>query len=139
MDSNNNQLTFDSNRKCLYCGKLIADQEHATRKYCEKYYDQLGKVHDCKTDHHRIIDKNEREVQSTLIRDQKFFTRQISEMITKKGYEVTTDDLNAYDISLAQSLKLEIKDNGIATSHFLQYVITSYPATNTHKITKHEQ
>ena len=60
-------------------------------------------------------------------------------MITKKGYEVTTDDLNAYDIQLSESLKLEIKSNGMATSHFLQYIITSNPITNKHKITKHEQ
>lgn len=139
MNTQFSQLTYDNQRECLNCGMPIADQEHATRKYCEKYYDQSGKVHDCKTDHHRTIDKPEREVQGTLIRDQKFFTKQIIEMISKKGYEVTTDDLNAYDISLPESLKLEIKNNGIAISHFLQYTITSYPTTNTHKITRHEQ
>lgn len=132
-------LTYADERKCLSCGKPIADQEHALRKYCDKYYDQSGKVHDCKTDHHRILDKPARQIQTNIIRDHIFFTKQIAEMTTKKGYEVTTDDLNAYDISLAQSLKLEIKSNGIATSHFLQYLITSYPATNTHKITTNEQ
>jgi ribosomal protein S27AE len=138
----NNQyahLTYEDKRACPNCGKPIADQEHATRKYCEKYYDQSGKVHDCKTDYNRTIDKPEREIHSTLIRDQKFFAKQISDMVSKKGYEVTTDDLTAYDISLPESLKLEIKSNGTAISHFLQYIITSYPVTNTHKITCHEQ
>lgn len=132
-------LTYANERKCLSCGKAIADQEHAIRKYCEKYYDQSGKVHDCKTDHHRTIDKPERESHGAIIRDQKFFTKQISDMVSRKGYTVTTDDLNAYDISLSESLKHEIKNNGIAISHFLQYIITSSPITYTHKITRHEQ
>ncbi len=133
------QLTYNKKRECLQCGKPIADQKHATRIYCEKYYDQSGKVHDCKTDYNRALDEPERKIHSDLIRDQKFFAKQITAMIAKKGHEVTTDDLNAYDISLPESLKLEIKSNGIAISHFLQYTVTSYPTTNTHKITHHEQ
>lgn len=139
MNTQNPNLIYADGRKCLSCGKPIADHEHATRKHCKVYYDQWGKVHDCKTNRHRIMDKPEREVHGTIIRDQKFFAKQITQMVAKKGYEVTTNDLNAYDISLPDSIKLEIKNNGIAISHFIQYTITSYPTTNTHKIIRHEQ
>ena len=131
--------TYNDERKCLQCGKPIADHEHAARKFCDKYSAESGKVYDCKTTYHRINDKLDREIHGGIIRDQKFFSNQITDMIAKKGFEVTTDDLNAYDIQLAESLKLEIKSNGMATSHFLQYIITSNPITNKHKITRHEQ
>lgn len=138
MNTKDIQLTFDNNRHCLYCEKPIADQEHAAREFCKKFYDDLGKVHDCKTAYHRTNDKPEREIHSNIIRDHKFFAKQITEMIIKKGYEVTTDDLNAYDIVLSDSIRLEIKKDGTAISHFLQYMITSNPITNKHKIIKHE-
>ena len=83
--------------------------------------------------------KAERKIQSTLIRDHKYFAKQITTMISKKGYQVTTDDLDAYDVALSESIKLEIKKDGTAVSHFLQYTITSNPITNKHQITTHEQ
>ena len=132
------ELTFEQHRECLECEKPIADQEHAIRKFCEKYYDESGQVHDCKTHYHTNKNKPEREIHSNIIRDQKFFAKQISEMILKKGEEVTTEDLNAYDITLTESIKFEIKKNGTATSVFLNYTITSNPNTNHHIISTNE-
>lgn len=132
------ELSYLLERKCLNCGTPIPDDEHAARLFCDKYYDENGKVNDCKTTWHRINDKLQREIHSNLIRDHKYFSMRIMEMTMKKGYEVTTDDLNAYDIILSNSLKQDIKKDGIAISYFLQYSITSNPVTKTHKIIRHE-
>ncbi len=133
------KLTFEKNRKCLHCGEPIADHEHATREFCEKFYDECGKVHDCKTDYHRINDKPERLNHSNLINHHKSITNRISGMVLKKGYTVSTDDLDAYDISLADSLRFEMECDGTLISYFLEHLIISNPITNQHIIKEHEQ
>ena len=126
--------TYDQKRECLNCGAPIADQEHATRTHCPKTYDENGKVIDCKTALARINDKQDRELQRKLINAQKFITSQIDTLIIKKGNEVNTDDLTAYDIKLTDSLNYAITPDGTLTSVFLKHRIVSNPVTNRHKI-----
>jgi len=133
------QPTFEKNRKCLHCGEPISDQEHATREYCEKFYDESGKVHDCKTTYHRINDKPERLNHSNLINHHKSLGNRISGMILKKGYTVTTDDLNAYDVILSDSIRFDLKNDGTLISYFLEHTIISNPVINQHTIKEHEQ
>lgn len=134
----NMEPSYEEKRQCMECGTPIPDQEHASRKFCEKYYDQHGQVHDCKTNYHTNKNKPVRAIYSHIIRDQKFYTRQINEMTQKKGYDVTTDDLNAYDIILTDSMSFKLNKDGTAIFQFLNYSILSNPVTNHHKITANE-
>lgn len=132
-------LTYNNNRECLNCGNPLADQEHATRTFCKHYYDEFGKPHDCKSDYHSKKNKPAREIHSNIIRDHRFYSKQILEMIKKKGSEVITGDLNAYDIILTDAINIELKKDGRAICRFLDYTITSNPNTNHHTITSNEQ
>ena len=131
--------TFKDGRKGPYCGEPIADQESAKRIYCEKTYNELGKVRDCKTNYHRKNDKPERDIHRSLINEHKSIDDRIEEMIQKKGFEVNTQDLDAYDIDLSGSITYILKPTGHLESFYLFYKITSNPINNSHKIEKHEE
>ncbi len=130
--------TFQLGRKCRMCDSPIADQEHAAREFCEVTYDENGKVKDCKTAFHRMIDADEREKHRQIINTQKFIKEQLDLLISKKGDEVLTEDLDAYDIQLSLSISHEISPSGILTSHFLKHTIISNPISKKHKIQAHE-
>ncbi|MES2432183.1 MAG: hypothetical protein V4556_14710 [Bacteroidota bacterium] len=131
--------TYIDGRKCLFCGEPIADQESTKRTFCEKTYNALGKVRDCKTAYHRKNDKPERDIHRSIINEHKSIDERIEEMIIKKGFEVTTEDLDAYDIDLSSSIRYNLKATGVLESFYLFYKLTSNPITNVHKIKKHEE
>lgn len=133
-----NGLTYHENRECRNCGIPIADQEHATRTHCPKTYDEFGRVIDCKTTLARINDRADRELQRKLINNQKFISSRIDILIEKKGNEVHTSDLTAYDVKLSQCIDYNIESNGTLTSLFLKHRIVSNPITNLHKIDIYE-
>lgn len=124
--------TFVLGRKCWNCGKPIADNEHAARVFCENSRDSTGKVQDCKTQYHRMMDFEEREKLREFKSTQRFIADQLSTLILKKGNIVSTTDLDAYDISLTNSMNYEIADDGTLTSFFLKHTIISNK--NNHKI-----
>ena len=130
--------TYYDERSCEFCNKPIPDQEHATRKFCPKSYDNFGKVKDCKTAFHRLKDQPEREVQSSIINYHKTVAERIDMMVKKKGSLVNTEDLNAYEIQLCSPISYQLKSNGEFISEFLQHTIISNLKTFTHKIIRHE-
>lgn len=130
-------LTYLKKRECRNCGKPIADQEHASRTHCPKTYDEYGKVVDCKTTLARINDLPDRLIHRNLINEQKLYNSRIKALVEKKGFEVYTDDLTAYDITLSDATKFNLDPDGVLTTHFFNYSITSNPITNIHKIQYH--
>ena len=131
-------LTYYDERSCEFCFKPIADQEHATRRFCHKTYDYFGKVNDCKTAFHRLKDQPEREVQSSIINYHKSVAERINRMVETKGVLVSTEDLNAYEIQLCSPISYQLKSNGDLISDFLHHTIISNLKTFTHKIINHE-
>ena len=131
-------LTYNQNRKCKWCFTPIADQEHLKREFCDKTYDENNKVKDCKTAYHRSKDQPIRELPSNIINNHKDYTIQFEQMIAKKGLEVYTQDIEAYDISLANSISFVLERNGILISKFIHHTVVSNPNNHTHKITKNE-
>lgn len=132
------EQTFFEGRECEYCIEPIADQEHATRKFCKKTKDALGNVKDCKTDYHRQKEAPDKLVQNELINFQKGISNRMRDMIERKGLEVSTLDLEAYDIPLINSIEFQIKPNGELISTFLEHTIYTYPISGMHKIKPHE-
>jgi hypothetical protein len=59
-------------------------------------------------------------------------------MIAKKGLVVYTQDIEAYDIILANSISFDIERNGTLISKFIHHTVVSNPNNHTHKITKNE-
>ena len=132
-------LSYYDERACLFCYLPIADQEHATRKFCHSQKDEHGKVKDCKTTYHRKSDQPDREIYSAITNNHKATRDRIVKLIVNKGTKVTTADLDAYDILLQECVSFEIKPNGEQTSIFLDYTIISNPINHLHKINHYEQ
>ncbi len=128
------ELTFNDGRACENCSKPIADQEHATRKFCEKTIDIYGNIVDCKSDYHREKEAPDKAIHIEIINNHKAITKRINELLSKKSPIVTTQDLDAYDIDLRQSLEFILKSNGELTSIFLEHTIITNPISKTHKI-----
>ena len=131
--------SYENGRRCLYCSKPIADQEHAARVFCEKYYDEMGKVHDCKTIYHRKHEKPDKLIQNSIGNSHRVISNKISSMICNRGLTVSTEDLNAYGIELTKAISFEIMSDGTLTTIFLGYRIVSNPKTNQHLISIYEQ
>ena len=132
------EYTYDNDRACEFCGRKIPDQAHATRRFCVKTKDALGNVRDCKTDYHREKEAPDKLVQTELINFHKGISNRIRDMVERKGLEVSTLDLDAYDIPLNNSIEYQIKPNGELISTFLEYTIHTFPITGIHKIISHE-
>jgi len=132
------KLTYLDKRECENCTEPIPDQAHATRRFCVKTRDALGNVRDCKTDYHREKEAPEKLVQTELINFHKGISNRIRDMVERKGVEVSTLDLNAYDIPLINSIEYQIEPNGELISTFLEYTIHTFPISGIHKIIPHE-
>jgi len=121
-------------RFCEHCGRPLPPGEHGLRKFCEKWYDQLGQVHDCKSDFHTEKNKPQKDefklYRTTIYGDSDIITT----IVSKFGNVVTTAQLDAHDLELCRSLRYGITDDGKIISHFHGYIITSNTSTGKHKI-----
>jgi hypothetical protein len=126
--------TFFEGRECEYCNEPIADQVHATRKFCPKTKDSKGNVIDCKTDFHREKEAPDKLIQNDLINKHKGIAKRINDLLSKKSSEVLTANLDAYDIDLSSCIEFTLKSNGELTTIFLEHTIFTNPISKTHKI-----
>ncbi len=133
------QFTYLKNRVCRQCGEPIADQDKITKEFCEKTYDKFGKPKDCKTAWHRENDKPNRTVHSRIINNLNAISSRLDFLIKRKGEQVSTEDLDIYEINLSECLNYHIEKNGTLTSEFLNHTIVSNPFTEIHKIQYHEK
>lgn len=131
---NQNKYTYFQNRICRFCAAPIPDQEHNTREFCKVSYDKDSKVKDCKTSFHRERDKPERDIYANLIARHKAISSRIDFLIMKKGYMVTTEDLDTYEIFLSEAINYTMLRKGELISEFLKHTIRSNPISNIHKI-----
>jgi predicted RNA-binding Zn-ribbon protein involved in translation (DUF1610 family) len=130
-------FSYLNNRECRHCGRPIADQEHKTREFCPVNVGENGKIRDCKSAFHRENDKPYRVLQTAIIADQKTMAIRIDFLIKMRGHEVTTDDLDFYEIDLRKPVSYNVSTDGLMTSYFLYHTIVSDPNTNNHKISHH--
>jgi hypothetical protein len=61
--------------------------------------------------------------------------RRAVKMVAIKGYTVSTDDLNAYDLFLEAAIRNEIHADCSMTSYFRGFKILTNPFKETHLIT----
>jgi hypothetical protein len=132
--------TFFDRRTCVNCGDLLADQLSKKRIFCPEVRDQNNKlIKDCKGAYNRQKNKPEQEEQRVIVNEIRTMDERIEKMVAKKGYKVSTDDLNAYDIPLKSPLRYKLYPNGFLESYFLGFTIVSNPINNTHKIYKNDE
>jgi hypothetical protein len=136
---NDSKFTYFQNRACRHCLAPIPDQEHATREFCQVTYDSGGNVRDCKTSYHREKDKPDRDFWADLVARHKGISTRIDFLVKKKGYSVSTQDLDTYDIFLTEAGSYTIKPDGKIITQFLKYTIHSNPFSNIHNISYNDK
>lgn len=119
---------------CLYCSTPLPMDAHKSRKFCPRWVDTFGKVHDCKSEYHAQMNKPEREETKDYLNAISEDTKAIEAMLDKFGDTVTTANLDAFNLQLTRSLNYVISENGIIVSEFQKHRIISNPATKNHKI-----
>lgn len=125
--------TYKLGRVCQHCGEPIEDQARATKTHCSRWKDKTGKVHDCKRKKHQLKHQPKEDILLDFSAKQRETSRQIERVIAAHGDIVSTEVLNAYDITLSENLKYSY-DSGLAIAEFLGYKIITNPKLNNHKI-----
>jgi hypothetical protein len=127
--------TFKLGRACQYCGEPIEDQARATKMHCTRWKDEFGTVHDCKRRKHQLKHQPQEDILLDFSAKQRETSQQIEKVIAAHGDIVSTEVLNAYNITLSDNLNYSYH-SGLATAEFLGYKIITNPRLNNHKIEK---
>ncbi len=138
LPENPKRFSYFDNRKCHYCDTPIPDQARKNRIHCFPWSDDNGKLNDCKRKKHDLKHGREIEILQDHNARAKELNNKIHHMLTEHGEVVTTEILNAYNITLSFCDDFSF-DGHILTTQFIDYTIVSNPITNTHEIymTKH--
>lgn len=128
--------TFYKKRICRHCGKPIADQESAARIYCHKIILEDGSVQDCKDDYHAPRRKISDAPFKRIFDYHKEAHKRIGSLLTAKGSNVTTEQLNQFGIKLNRPIEFIIDKNHNITCFFVEFAITDL-TNNQYKILKH--
>jgi hypothetical protein len=131
------ETPYFTRRKCLHCGKPIADNAHAARKFCPRQKLPDGSILSCKDDYH--VKKN-RPINAPfkwMASYQKYFYNQIKLLVEREGYKVTFEQLNQYGINLHRPFEFIVNKENRYVYFYHQFVIEQMPE-NKFKITRHE-
>lgn len=133
---NSTTLTFNLNRKCLYCQTAIADQVHGLRNFCEPFYREDGSIQNCKDLHHSALLKAEMEPFRQLAYMHRDISKKIEDLLAKKGNLVSVEDINQFGIPLECQLRLE-RNSSFSIFYFKFYAFQQISKTQ-FKIFSHE-
>ena len=123
-------------RFCDHCGRPLPQGEHGLRKFCPKWYDQFGQVHDCKSDFHTLKNKPQNDEFRSYRNMVNNDAETIATILSKFGTEVTTAQLDAHDFKISRSIEYDITEDGKIVSQFHGYLIISNSLTQKHIIEK---
>jgi hypothetical protein len=127
--------TYYLNRKCLFCHKPIADQEHGSLFYCRRKILPDGTVGCCKDDFHIAKRKKVNPPYISIAKHHKTMDERIEYLFILKGERVTLEDINRYGIDLKRPVEIKRNAEGKITYFFVGYSITELNI-NLYKITK---
>jgi hypothetical protein len=132
------QFVYHAGRTCRHCNAPISESSTAKREFCPITRDQDGKVRDCKSAYHRKNDKPDRDMFAMITANNKAIFSRIEFLIKATGEDVTTKDLDAYDINLIECLDATTI-NGLVYWYFIKHVIITNHFTKKHKIERHDK
>jgi hypothetical protein len=116
-----NYYTYSQKRKCLHCQKPIADQKHASTKFCERIELPDNTIQSCKDDFHSVKNKEKNKPYKRLADFHKDASRRISNLLNDKGENVTTGLIDQYGILLSKPAAFSV-ENGKYTFYFIGFV-----------------
>lgn len=130
--------TFLKNRKCLHCKKPIADQEHASLKFCAHQDLPDSAIKSCKDAYHTPRKKIKYDPYLKLVTHHKLTANSIMNLLSKNGNIVTGAELDQYGILLSKPVEFMIPPSQKGCYTFIGYDIT-HIEENKYKITEHER
>ena len=131
--------TYQNNRKCKYakCQAPIADQEHATREYCEREVLPDGTVKNCKDDYWSEMKKDAKSIYKEMELFHKLMSDRLAHLYNLNLPEITIEILESTGIELSKSL-FHFTEGPIADFFFINYKVSYDLSIKQLKITTHE-
>ena len=126
-------FTYLFGRRCEYCKKPIEDQARPNKTHCTAWTDENGIKHDCKRRKHTFNHGREDEILQAKNAEAKDLNKKIMKLLADQGEFVTTQELNAYGITLTGCNDFTF-DGHTLTTQFIDFIIVSNPNTNSHEI-----
>lgn len=130
-------LTYNDERKCLYCNMPIADQEHGLRLYCPDLEFTDGSRESCKARHNTKLKKLRYAAVLEVYNYHKKVLESIEALIATHGHQVSLDNVNHAGINLKMALVVDKDSNGLYSFSFPGYQIQML-SNNEFKILTHE-
>ena len=131
-----NYYTYVQKRRCLHCQKPIADQKHASTKFCERMELPDKTIQSCKDDFHSVRNKEKNKPYKRLVDFHKEATKRIQNLLKAKGENVTVALINQYGIAFNKSAAFSIDTNKLGTYYFVDFAFKQI-SSNEFKIFKH--
>lgn len=122
-------LTYNDNRKCLYCNTQIPDQKHASLKFCPRQVMQDRSVKSCKDDFNSRKRKVINEPYRRIVNFHKLMCSRINDLVRKtKGALVTAEHLNQWGIALNRPVQFSL-EKGLYHFYFIKFLIKQISET----------
>jgi hypothetical protein len=130
-----NYYTYENGRKCLHCGRPIADQEHLTTKYCPPIVLPNGKKKSCKDRYHSPRRKIKNMPYKQIADFHKEQHRRIKSLLKAKGETVSVEQINQYGINFYRPVEFMVEKQ-MVTYYYVGYAFKQFEI-NKFKIITH--
>lgn len=128
--------SYANKRKCLLCETPIADQAHASTKFCPRFVLPDGTIKSCKDDYHSPLRKEKYEPYKRIADFQRETHKKIEALSMAKGEIVTIEQIDQYGINLHRPVQFEVDSMQKTTFYFIEYELKQLP-NKQFKISKH--
>lgn len=114
--------TYRKKRRCLHCGTPIADQMHASMKFCARQKFPEGYIRCCKDDYHTLRKNVLNAPFKKLVSFHKQTYLTLDHLFKHVGGTITLDHINYWKILLSRPMEFSVND-GMVTYFFHIYAV----------------
>ena len=130
------QYSYVQKRKCQNCSTPIADQEHASTKFCARIEMSDGTIQSCKDDYHSSKRREKNSPYKKIADYHKAVHKSLKSMWNVSKDVITFEQLNLYKINLRRPVAFDVDPHKVTTYYFVEFAITQ-SINNQLKIFKH--
>ena len=130
------QYSYTQKRKCLHCSNPIADQEHASTKFCPRKEMSDNTIQSCKDDYNSKRRRDKNRPYKRIADYHKAAHERLKNLWSVSKDVITMEQLILYDINLRQPVSFDVDENKVSTYYFVEFAITQ-SINNQLKIFKH--
>ena len=120
----------------MHCDSPIADQAHASTKFCPRFVLPDGSIQSCKDDYHSPKRKDANLPYKRIADYHKDAHRRINSLVKAKGDTVSIEQINQYGIRLNRPIEFVVDAKQVTTCYFVEYAFAQLP-NKQFKISKH--